>query len=79
MIVNPVGLAAAFGVLAAIAATFYWMLHPPATAADRAAIRTEADVQQLIGSVVVVFSQQFQSENMMGRRRDSHGGRARVC
>lgn len=65
MTVNPVGLAAAFGVLAAIAWTLYWMLHPPATAVDQAANRTEADVEQLIGSVVVVFSEEIHSENMM--------------
>lgn len=65
MTVNPVGLAAAFAVFAAIAGTLYWMLHPPATAVDQAANRTEANVEQLIGSVVVVFSEEIHSENMM--------------
>jgi nucleotide-binding universal stress UspA family protein len=41
------------------------MLHPPTTAADRAAIQTEADIEEIIGSVVVVFSEELHSENMM--------------
>jgi nucleotide-binding universal stress UspA family protein len=63
--VNPVGLAVAFTVLGAVAATFYWMLHPPVTEAERAASKTEEDIAELIGSVIVVFSQEIHSENMM--------------
>lgn len=68
MTVNPIGLAVAFFILAAVAGTFYWMLHPPTTAAERAASKTEEEVQEMIGSgsVIVVFSEDIHSENMMG-------------
>ena len=55
----------AFFVLAAIGYTLYWMLHPPRTAAERAARQTEEDVEEMIGSVIVVFSEEIHSENMM--------------
>ncbi len=44
------------------------MLHPPTTAAERAACKTEEEVQEMIGSgsVIVVFSEDIHSENMMG-------------
>jgi nucleotide-binding universal stress UspA family protein len=65
VIVHPAGLAIAFVILVSIGATVYWMLHPPTTAADRAAIETQADIEEIIGSVVVVFSEEIHSENMM--------------
>jgi len=55
----------AFGVLAAISATLYWMLHPPTTTAERAARETEREVDEIIGSVIIVFSQEIHSEHMM--------------
>jgi nucleotide-binding universal stress UspA family protein len=63
--VHPAGIAIAFAVLAAVMCTFYWMLHPPSTAADRAAIRTEADIEEIIGSVIIVFAEEIHSEHMM--------------
>jgi nucleotide-binding universal stress UspA family protein len=62
---SPVGIALAFAVLAAICSTLYWMLHPPTTSAERAARATEAEVDELIGSVLIVFSQEIHSEHMM--------------
>ncbi len=55
----------AFGVLCAISATLYWMLHPPTTTAERAARETEREVDEIIGSVIIVFSQDIHSEHMM--------------
>ncbi len=55
----------AFAVLAAISATLYWMLHPPTTTAERAASETEREVDEIIGSVIIVFSQDIHSEHMM--------------
>jgi nucleotide-binding universal stress UspA family protein len=52
-------------ILAATAATMYWMLHPPTTIAERAARETERDVEDIIGSVIVVFSAEIHSEHMM--------------
>ena len=59
------GMILAFTVLAAISATLYWMLHPPSTTAERAARATERDVDEIIGSVIIVFSQEIHSEHMM--------------
>jgi len=65
MRVDPVGLAVAFIILGAIGATLYWMLHPPTTAAEQAAKKTEADIEAMIGSVIVVFSEEIHSEHML--------------
>jgi nucleotide-binding universal stress UspA family protein len=60
-----VGVLIALAILAATAATMYWMLHPPTTTAERAARETERDVEDIIGSVIVVFSAEIHSEHMM--------------
>jgi len=62
---NIVGVLLAFAVLAAISATLYWMLHPPTTSADQAARATEREVEEIIGSVIIVFSAEIHSEHMM--------------
>jgi nucleotide-binding universal stress UspA family protein len=63
--VHPIGLAIALIIVAAIARTLYWMLHPPVTKAESAAKRAEADLQDIIGSVVIVFSEEIHSEHML--------------
>ncbi len=55
----------ALAVLAAISATLYWMLHPPTSSAEQAARDTERDVEEIIGSVIIVFSGEIHSEHMM--------------
>ncbi len=62
---SPAGVILAFVVLVAISSTLYWMLHPPTTTAERAARATEAEVDEIIGSVIIVFSQEIHSEHMM--------------
>ena len=62
---SPVGILLAVAVLTAISATLYWMLHPPTTTAERAASATEREVEEIIGSVIIVFSQEIHSEHMM--------------
>jgi nucleotide-binding universal stress UspA family protein len=59
------GILLSFVVIALIAATLYWMLHPPAGKAERAAREAEVELEQMIGSVIVVFSQEIHSEHMM--------------
>ncbi len=59
------GVLLAFAVFGAISATLYWMLHPPSTTAERAASATERDVDEIIGSIIIVFSQEIHSEHMM--------------
>jgi nucleotide-binding universal stress UspA family protein len=63
--VHPIGLTIALIIVAAIARTLYWMLHPPVTKAESAAKRAEADLQDIIGSVVIVFSEEIHSEHML--------------
>ena len=63
--VHLAGVVIALTVLASISATLYWMLHPPTTVAERAASVTERDVNEMIGSVLVIFSQDIHSEHMM--------------
>jgi nucleotide-binding universal stress UspA family protein len=60
-----VGVVLAFVVLAAISGTLYWMLHPPTTSAERAATATEREIEEMFGSVIIVFSQEIHSEHMM--------------
>jgi nucleotide-binding universal stress UspA family protein len=63
--VHPTGIAIALVILVMVAWTMYWMLHPPSSPAERAAIQTEADIEDIIGSVIIVFSEEIHSENMM--------------
>jgi len=60
-----IGVLAALAILVAISATLYWMLHPPTTVAERAAREAQRDVTELIGSVIVVYSEEIHSEHMM--------------
>lgn len=62
---SVVGISLAFVVLIAITATLYWMLHPPSSTAERAARATEREVDEMIGSIIIVFSQEIHSEHMM--------------
>jgi len=59
------GIILALCVVAAISSTLYWMLHPPVTIADRAATAAEREAEALIGSVIIVFSQEIHSEPML--------------
>lgn len=63
--ITPAGAGAAFATIAAVAATLYWMLHPPATKAEIAAKRAETTLKEQLGTVVVVFSSEIRSEHMM--------------
>jgi nucleotide-binding universal stress UspA family protein len=62
---SPIGIILALCVVAAISSTLYWMLHPPVTMADRAATAAEREAESLIGSVIIVFSQEIHSEPML--------------
>lgn len=55
----------ALAVLAAVAGTLWWMLHPPTTKADRTASNAELNLEHLIGSILVVFSKEIHSEHML--------------
>lgn len=63
--VHPVGAFVGIFILLAIAATIYWMLHPPSSKADIVAERAEQALEEMVGSIVVVFSEDIHSEHMM--------------
>jgi nucleotide-binding universal stress UspA family protein len=63
--VNVTGLTIALAIVASISAVLYWMLHPPRTKADRAAAVTQTHIDEIIGSIIVVFSADIHSEHMM--------------
>lgn len=63
--ITPAGIGAALATTAAIAATLWWMLHPPKSKADIAARAAEKTLQMRLGTVIVVFSSEIRSEHMM--------------
>jgi len=63
--VHPLGALIALAVVAAVISTFYWMLHPPRTKADIEAKQAEAMVHKMVGSIIVVFSEDIHSGHMM--------------
>jgi nucleotide-binding universal stress UspA family protein len=63
--VHPIGVVLGLLVVAAIAATIYWMLHPPQTRADVEAKQAETVLKKMVGSIIVVFSEDIHSEHMM--------------
>jgi nucleotide-binding universal stress UspA family protein len=63
--VHPIGALIAIVIVAIVGATIYWMLHPPASRADVVAGHAERALEQMVGSVVVVFAEEIHSEHMM--------------
>jgi nucleotide-binding universal stress UspA family protein len=63
--ITPAGAGAAFGTIAAVSATLWWMLHPPKTKAEIAAKRAETTLKEQLGTVIVAFSHEIRSEHMM--------------
>ena len=63
--VTTAGVIAAFATVAAVFATLWWMLHPPKTKAEIAAKRAETTLRERLGTVIIVFSSEIQSEHMM--------------
>ena len=63
--VHPTGVILALLVVGAISATIYWMLHPPETRADVEAKQAETVLKKMVGSIIVVFSEDIHSEHMM--------------
>jgi nucleotide-binding universal stress UspA family protein len=63
--VHPTGVIIAIVIVAAVIATFYWMLHPPRTRADIEAKQAEAVLHRMVGGIIVVFTEDIHSEHMM--------------
>jgi nucleotide-binding universal stress UspA family protein len=60
-----VGVIIGLAVVVSVVWTVWWMLHPPTTTAERAARETERDVEDIVGSIIVVFAPEIHSEHMM--------------
>jgi nucleotide-binding universal stress UspA family protein len=52
-------------VAAAIGATLWWMLHPPASFVQKLAKEATSELERMVGSIVVVFSPDILSSHMM--------------
>ena len=52
-------------VAAAIVATIWWMLHPPASFVQKLAREATTELERMVGSIVVVFSNEILSGHMM--------------
>jgi nucleotide-binding universal stress UspA family protein len=63
--VHPVGALIGIAIATIIAATIYWMLHPPSSKADIVAERAEQALEEMVGSIIIVFSEEIHSEHMM--------------
>lgn len=60
-----VGAVSALLIAAAIGATLWWMLHPPASFVQKLAKEAETELERMVGSIVVVFSPDILSGHMM--------------
>jgi nucleotide-binding universal stress UspA family protein len=65
VVLHPAGVAIGVVIVASIYGTLYWMTHPPSTRAERVARVAERVLRQMVGSIIVVFSQEIRSEHMM--------------
>ena len=59
------GLVVALVIAFAIGSTIWWMLHPPASFVQKLAAQAESEFERLVGSIMVVFSQDIESGHMM--------------
>ncbi|MCL5258456.1 MAG: universal stress protein [Firmicutes bacterium] len=59
------GLVVALAIAFAIGSTIWWMLHPPASFVQKLAAQAETEFERLVGSIMVVFSQDIESGHMM--------------
>ncbi len=59
------GAIAALFLAATIVATFWWMLHPPASFVERRAKEAETELERMVGSIIVVFTSEIASGHMM--------------
>lgn len=77
--VSPSGAVIAAALAISVAATLWWMLHPPASFVQRLAVQAENQLERLIGSIIVVFSAEINSGHMMAlAARLARGERSEV-
>ena len=52
-------------IVALVAATLYWMLHPPASYVQKIAKEAESELERMVGSIIVVFAPEINSAHML--------------
>jgi nucleotide-binding universal stress UspA family protein len=62
---TAVGAVIAIVLAAMIAATFWWMLHPPASFVEKRAKEAVSELERMVGSIIVVFTPEIASSHMM--------------
>jgi nucleotide-binding universal stress UspA family protein len=63
--VTMAGMLIAAIIFFAITSTIWWMLHPPASFVQKLAREATTELERMVGSIVVVFSQDILSTHMM--------------
>ena len=63
--VTLVGAIVALFIALSIAATLWWMLHPPTSFVQKLAKEAESELERMVGSIIVVFSPEILSGHMM--------------
>ena len=63
--VNPIGALVAVSIVLAVVATLWWMLHPPISKVQEIARDAETELERMVGSIIVVFSENIASQHMM--------------
>jgi nucleotide-binding universal stress UspA family protein len=63
--VTITGAIVAVMIAAGIAATLWWMLHPPSSFVQRLAAEAESSLERMVGSIIIVFSPDINSSHMM--------------
>ena len=63
--ISPSGALIAIALATSIALTLWWMLHPPVSFVQRLAAQAESQLEQLMGSIIVVFAPEISSGHMM--------------
>ena len=63
--INPIGALVAAAIVFAVVATLWWMLHPPISKVQEIARDAETELERMVGSIIVVFSENIASQHMM--------------
>jgi len=63
--ITVAGAVVAVAIAVLIGATLWWMLHPPSSFVQRLAEEAEHELERMVGSIIVVFSPEIVSGNMM--------------
>lgn len=63
--VTPAGAIVALVLALTIAATFWWMLHPPPSGVERRAKAAQSELKEIVGAIIVVFTPEIASGHMM--------------